>query len=76
VDLLGTTGCPGRGYDSLHRNGWETNTSKEGEILKLKENAGIRTGVHVFMLEMMQMCLIVRRFSFLGQPSRGNRDSC
>lgn len=42
-------GCPGRGYDCLYRNGWDTNASKEGEILKLKENASIRTSGYVFM---------------------------
>lgn len=67
--LLGTTmrsvdGCPGRGYGCLYRNGWETNTSKEGEIAKLKEIAGVRTSGHVFRLEIMPMCLMVRRTSF------------
>lgn len=57
-------GCPGWGYDHLHRNGWETNTSKEGQVWKLKENAGIKTSGRVFMLEIMQMCLMVRRISF------------
>lgn len=36
-------------------DGWETNTNKEGEILKLKKNAGVRTSGHIFMLEKMQM---------------------
>lgn len=72
VYLLSTTVCsvdgwPGRGFDCVYRNGWETNASKEGEILKLKKNAGIRTSERVFMLEMMQMCLMVRRNSLQKQ---------
>lgn len=38
--------------------------NKEREILKLRENAGIRTNGDTFRLEIMQTCLMVRRISF------------